>query len=72
MKTGHIFIISALVISTTFFGVLSMFNLPESATEWVISDIILGTILYVNYLVIDMSSSSNKTKTHYSSKKVTA
>ena len=72
MKTGHIFIISALIISGTFFGVLSMFDLPESATEWVISDIILGTILYVNYLVIAMAASSTKTKTHYSSKKVTA
>ena len=46
MKTGHIFVISALVISSTFFGILSLYNLPESVTEWVISDIILGAVLY--------------------------
>lgn len=72
MKTGHIFVISALVISGTFFGVLSLFNLPESATEWVISDIILGTVLYVNYLIIVMGTGSSKSRVHYSSKKVTA
>lgn len=70
MKTGNIFIISALIISGTFFGVLSLYDLPESTTEWFISDIILGAILYVNYLVIAMAASS--TKTHYPSKKVTA
>jgi hypothetical protein len=72
MKTGHIFVISTLIISGTFFGILSLFNLPESVTEWVISDIILGAVLYVNYLVIVMGTGSSKTKVPYSSKKVTA
>ena len=72
MKTGHIFVISALIISGTFFGILSLFDLPESVTEWVISDIILGSVLYANYLVIGMAASSSKTRVHYSGKKVTA
>lgn len=56
MKTSQIFIISAIVISITFFGVLSVFDLPESVTDWFISDVILGAILYINYLVIAMLS----------------
>ena len=39
MKTSHIFVVSALVISGTFFGILSLFELPETTTEWVLSDI---------------------------------
>lgn len=66
MKTSQIFIISAIIISGTFFGVLSMFELPQSVTEWVISDIIFGIILYLSYLVIAMVSGSSKTKVRYS------
>lgn len=72
MKTSQIFILSALIISATFFGILSMFDLPESMMEWVISDIILGAILYLSYLVLVMTGSSSKTKMHYPGKKVTA
>ncbi|MBA3755114.1 MAG: C4-dicarboxylate ABC transporter [Nitrosomonas sp.] len=71
MKTSQIFIISAIIISGTFFGVLSLFELPQSVTEWVISDTILGVILYVSYLVIAMVSGSSK-KVHFSSKRVAA
>jgi hypothetical protein len=72
MKTSHIFVLSALVISGAFFGALSLFELPETTTEWILSDIILGTILYVNYLVIAMAHGSSKTRKSYSVKKVTA
>lgn len=72
MKTSNIFVLSVLIISATFFGVLSLYELPETTMEWVISDIILGTILYVNYLVIAMAHGSSKTRKSYSVKKVTA
>ncbi|PSJ17766.1 C4-dicarboxylate ABC transporter [Nitrosomonas supralitoralis] len=72
MKTSQIFAISAVVITATFFGILSVFDLPESMTQWVISDIILGAILYINYLVIVMLSNTSKTRTYYPSKKVIA
>ncbi len=52
MSTSHIFIISALVISGVFFGILSMFGLPQTIIEWVITDGALAIILYVSYLVI--------------------
>lgn len=71
MKTSQIFIISALIISGTFFGVLSVFELPQSTMEWVVSDAILGVILYLSYLVIAMVFGSSRTKTLYSPKKVT-
>ncbi len=71
MKTSQIFIISAIVISGTFFGILSLFELPQSMTEWVISDIALGIILYLSYLVIAMASGSSRKKVQYPSKKVT-
>ncbi len=54
MKTGQIFAISAIVISAIFFGVLSVFDLPHSVMDWVISDVILGIILYLSYLAIVM------------------
>lgn len=72
MKTSQIFVLSALVITGAYFGVLSLFELPETTTEWILSDIILGTILYVNYLVIAMAYGSSKTRKSYSVKKVTA
>ncbi|SEF54748.1 C4-dicarboxylate ABC transporter [Nitrosomonas ureae] len=71
MKTNQIFVISAIVITTTFFGALSVFDLPESVTDWLISDVILGAILYINYLVIAMLSDSPKSRMHYTRKKVT-
>ena len=70
MKTSQIFIISAIIISGTFFGILSLFELPQSVTEWVISDIILGVILYLSYLVVAMASGSSRSKVHFSSKKI--
>lgn len=69
MKTSYIFVVSALVISTTFLSVLFLFGLPESIMEWLISDIILGAVLYINYLLIVMAHSSNKVKM-YAEKKV--
>jgi hypothetical protein len=41
-------------------------------TEWVISDIALGIILYLSYLVIAMASGSSRKKVQYSSRKVSA
>ncbi|MBX3616025.1 C4-dicarboxylate ABC transporter [Nitrosomonas sp.] len=52
MSTHHIFIISALVISGVFFGILSMFGLPQTIIGWVITDGALAMILYISYLVI--------------------
>lgn len=72
MKTSHIFVLSALVTTGAYFGALSLFELPETTTEWVLSDIILGGILYVNYLVIAMAHGSSKSTKDYSEKKVTA
>ncbi len=54
MKTSQIFAIAAVIISATFFGILTVFDLPHSVTDWIISDIILGVILYLSYLAIVM------------------
>lgn len=70
MKTNQIFIIAAIVISGTFFGILSMFGLPQSVMEWVISDVVLG--VYVTYLILAMIGGSSKNKMKFSSKRVTA
>ncbi len=72
MKTSQIFAISAVIISVTFFGILSLFELPQSVMEWVISDVILGIILYLGYLATVMVYGPSRTKTYYSTKKVTA
>lgn len=73
MKTNHIFVISALVISAVFFSILSIFDLPDSVASWLISDVILGAILYVNYLVMAMASGASKHRIGvYGNKKVTA
>lgn len=72
MKTSYIFILSVLAISGTFFGVLSLFESPETVIEQVTLDIILGSILYVGYLVFAMIYSSSKTRKHYPANKVTA
>ena len=71
MKTIQVFLMSAVIISGAFFGVLSMFELPQSTTEWVVSDAILGVVLYLSYLVIATSGPS-KAKARYSLKKATA
>lgn len=72
MKTSQIFIIAAIVISSTFFGILSMFGLPQSVMEWAISDVVLGVILYVAYLILAMIGGSSKNKMKFSSKRITA
>lgn len=72
MKTSHIFILSVLAISGTFFGVLSLFESPETVIEQVTLDIILGSILYVGYLVFATIYSSSKTRKPYSVRKATA
>jgi hypothetical protein len=72
MKTSQIFAISALAISTMFFTVLSLFGLPESVVEWFISDVILGTIIYINYLVITVAYNSKKNSVYSTEKKIAA
>lgn len=69
MNKSQIFIILAIVISGTFFGIMSIFELPASIMGWVISDIIL--FLYLGYLMSIFIRSSLKTKEQHSSKKVT-
>lgn len=71
MKTSYIFILSVLAISGTFSGVMSLFESPETVIEQVTLDIILGSILYVGYLVFAMIYSSSKTRKHYPANKVT-
>lgn len=70
MRTSQIFIISALAISAMFFSVLSLFGLPESVIEWFVSDIILGTIIYINYLVIAVTYNSKKINAYSTEKKI--
>ncbi|MBL8498643.1 C4-dicarboxylate ABC transporter [Nitrosomonas sp. JL21] len=72
MKTSQVFAMSAVVITTTFFGILSIFELPQSVMDWVISDIILGIILYLGYLGAVVVSGPSKTRLYDSAKKVTA
>lgn len=50
MNTIQVFVLWAVVLSSVFFGALSFFNL--STIEWVVSDAILGSVLYLSYLVI--------------------
>lgn len=72
MKTRKVFTISALVITATFFSVLSVFGLPESIMGWFVSDVILGTIIYINYLVIATTHKSHKTSLYGIGKKAIA
>ncbi len=72
MKTSQVFAVSSIVISMTFFGVLSIFELPQSLMDWVISDVILGIILYLGYLGMVMLGGSSKNRLYDSTKKVTA
>ncbi len=59
MNTVQVFVVWAVILSSVFFGVLSFFNL--STIEWIVSDAILGFILYLSYLLI-ASFGSNKFK----------
>lgn len=69
MKTSVTFIIFVTIISGAFFGILSMMSAsPQSIMEWIISDALLGIILYLGYLVSGIMSSSSKTRITYSSK----
>ncbi|UJP05752.1 MAG: C4-dicarboxylate ABC transporter [Nitrosomonas sp.] len=72
MKTSHILAASAAVVSATFFSILATFGLPESVTEWLLLDEILGIILYLNYLVIIWMQNSNKVSASEMSRKVSA
>lgn len=60
MKTNQFVTLTALIIIGMFFGISSMFNIPDSVMGWIISDVILGTILYINYLVIGFVRKSSK------------
>lgn len=73
MKTFQVLFMSAVIISSVVFGMLSVFELPMPSTlmEWVASDIILGAVLYLVYLSITGFGPS-KTKVRHTLKKVTA
>jgi len=60
MKTTQTFIISSVVISSIFTVVLAMYEIPQTAMDWVLSEVILGVIVYINYLVIAVTLSSSK------------
>lgn len=70
MKTSQIFIISTIIIGVTFFGIMTVFELPQSMMGWVLSDIILA--LYVGYLAVTFIKDSAKSTVQYPAKKVTA
>jgi hypothetical protein len=61
MKTLFVFTTFAVIISAVYFNVLSVFELPHSTMEWIISDVVLGIILYLGYLAI-VASVPSKTK----------
>ena len=74
MTTRQIFIISALVIIGNFLGILSLFELSYSMVViggWFISDVILGSILYLTYLIIALVFGSSKPKVDYRQEKAT-
>lgn len=50
MNTVQVFVVWAVILSSVFFGVLSFFSL--STIEWIVSDAILGSVLYLSYLLI--------------------
>lgn len=60
MKTSHIFFASALVITGTFFGILTIFELPESLMQWITSDVFLGMVLFMSYCIIAMQHNHSK------------
>ena len=71
MKTFQLFVVSAVILTGILFGISSWFGLSPSATEWIVSDIIIGAILYLIYLVA-AASSPYKTRAGYSLNKGTA
>ena len=60
MKKTQIFIISSVLISSIFTVILAMYEIPQTTMDWVLSEIILGVIIYINYLVSAMTFSSSK------------
>ncbi|SFM15626.1 hypothetical protein [Nitrosomonas communis] len=52
MKTKHVFLTVAASVSIIFFSVLSIIGFPKSMEGWIVSDVILGVILYLSYLVV--------------------
>ena len=66
MKTIQLFVISILIISGAIFGGLYLLGLPQSAIEWIISDISLGIVVYMSYLIIVMTRDAAKAKVQYS------
>ena len=71
MKTFQLFLVAAFILTGVLFGIASWFGLSMSTTEWVFSDIIIGTVLYLSYLVA-ATSSPYLTKANYSLNKSTA
>jgi len=65
MKSGQTFFVIALSISFIILGVLSIFAFPETVADWIVSDIILGSVLYLTYLVSALIQST-KRKLHFS------
>lgn len=64
MNSNLVFALIAIVITTVFFNVLVLFELPVSLMDWLISDVILGIILYMSYLAIVITRSAPKNKFH--------
>lgn len=52
MKVFQLFIVAAVILTGILFGISSWFNLSLSTAEWIVSDIILGTVLYLSNLVV--------------------
>ena len=71
MKIFQLFIVATAILTGVLFGLSSWLGLSLSTTEWIVSDIILGTVLYLGYLVV-AAYNSDKIRTGYSSDKVTA
>lgn len=72
MKTNQMVITTLFLISGIFFAVLSLFDLPASLMSWIISDVILGAILYVSYLIIAFAHGSSKQSGDRSNKRMYA
>lgn len=51
MKVFQLFIAAAVILTGVLFGISSWFGLSLSITQWIVSDIILGAVLYLGYLV---------------------
>ena len=71
MKVFQLFIVAAAILTGVLFGLSSWLGLSLSTTEWIVSDIILGTVLYLGYLVV-AAFNSYKIRTGYPLNKITA